>query len=146
MENIKNLKKEELVVIFNDQIKTFIKQIIKITETANDKNLDLSKIKYYKNSLKAGLVINKYTAIDMFSGYILSEENKDFTKKIGERDYNYFYNIKYEKDVENSLADMIQITRNIMNNLNDENKENIFGHLENLCLLTNLYTIKKIEG
>jgi hypothetical protein len=146
MENIKNLKKDEIAKMFNQQIKIFIKEIIKIMENANDKKLDINKIKYYKTNMKAGLAMNKYSGIDMFSGYILSDENKDFTSKIVERDYNYFYSMKYEKNVDNSMAEMIMITKNILNNLCDENKENIFGYLENLCTLSNIYAMKKIEG
>jgi len=146
MENIKNLKKDEIAKMFNEQIKIFIKEIIKIMENANDKKLDINKIKYYKTNMKAGLAMNKYSGIDMFSGYILSDENKDFTSKIVERDYNYFYSMTYEKEVDNSMAEMIIIIKNILNNLCDENKENIFGYLENLCTLSNIYAMKKIEG
>ena len=140
-----NLTCDNVVDLFNEQLKDFIEQIIVIIKFLNDdKTLSISLT--YNNYIKTAISCNKVSGIETFSGYIFSSENQDFTKKISERDINYFNNINFENQASNNLLDLIKIIRNIVPQLGNANQEKIFSYLDNLCTLSNIYTLKTITN
>lgn len=143
-QNIK-MKLSEYVTLFNEQLQEFIDQLNNIINHLNDeKTLSISST--YNNCIKAALYMKQDTCIEAYSGYILKPENKDFTTKIAERDLNYFNNIQFENQASNNLLDLIKIIRNVVPQLKNEDQEKIFGYLENLCTLSNLYALEKISS
>lgn len=139
------LSREEIVILFNDELITFISELLKIFNQIKDvPENSFNTIMTYKNLIESGIAINKEIGIEMFSVYIFSKENEDFSNKISCRDFDYFYNIEEDLKGENHLIELIMIIKNLFRELSEENKENIFGYLENLCILSNGYFIKKI--
>ena len=140
------LSRDEIITLFNDELITFISELLKIFNQIN-KNIpeeSFNTIITYKNLIETGIAINKEIGIEMFSVYIFSKANNEFSNKISARDYEYFYNIEEDLNGQNHLIELIMIIKNLFRELSSENQENIFGYLENLCVLSNGYFLKKI--
>jgi hypothetical protein len=150
MDEILSLSQLEIVTIFNDELKTFLTELLKIvnqlkniTDTDTD---NINKLLSYKNLIETGISANKEIAIDMFAGYIFSAGNEQFCEKISSKDYEFFYKMEEQIDKTNKLSEIIMIIKNLFIELSEVNKESIFGYLENLSTLSNIYAMKKIEN
>jgi len=145
MDQLVELNKVEIVKMFNDELITFISELLKIlNQIKNINNSEINTIMTYKNLIQTGIIINKEIGIEMFSGYIYAEGNEEFCEKISSKDYNFFYKIEENLDKTNQLAEIIFIIKNLFVQLSEQNKENIFGYLDNLSILSNVYFMKKI--
>ena len=147
MDELLKLSKIEIVQIFNDELMTFLSELLKIFNEINIKsNKDsINKLMSYKNLIETGILANKELAIEMFSGYIFKKENEDFCKKISEKDYEYFITNQNKLDNSNKFEDLIDIIKDLFLQLSEINKENIFGYLDNLSTLANIFVMKKIS-
>lgn len=143
MDELLKLSKSEIVSIFNDELKIFLSELLKIFEQINKDRVN--KLLSYKNLIETGIIANKELAIEMFSGYIFKKENEDFCKKISEKDYEYFIKNQDKLDKSNKFEDLIGIIKELFLQLSEMNRENIFGYLENLSTLANIFVMKKIS-
>ena len=151
MNELLQLSKIEIVKIFNDELMIFLSELLKIFNEVNKKNKDsinkdnVNILISYKNLIETGIVVNKEIAIEMFSGYIFKKENEDFYQKISEKDYEYFIQNKDKLDKSNKFENLISIIKDLFVQLSETNKESIFGYLENLSTLSNIFVMKKIS-
>jgi hypothetical protein len=148
MDELLALPRLEIVTIFNDELKTFLTELLKIVTTLKNgtDTDDINKLLSYKNLIETGISANKEVAIDMFAGYIFSAGNEKFCDKISSRDYDFFYKMEEQINKTNKLSEIIIIIKNLFIELSEVNKESIFGYLENLSTLSNIYAMKKIEN
>ena len=146
MDELLALPRLEIVTIFNDELNTFLTELLKIVNEIKIDTDNINKLLSYKNLIETGISANKEIAIDMFAGYIFSAGNENFCEKISSKDYEYFYKIEEQIDKTNKLSEIIMIIKNIFMKLSEVNKESIFGYLENLSTLSNIYAMKKIEN
>ena len=145
MDQLSELSTLEIVTLFNDELITFISELLKIfNQIKNVPKSSTNTIMTYKNLIQTGIKINKEIGIEMFSGYIYSKGNEDFCEKISSRDYEFFYKIDENLEENNQLAEIIIIIKNLFIELSEQNKENIFGYLDNLSVLSNVYFMKKM--
>jgi len=137
MDELLAVSQLEIVTIFNDELKTFLTELLKIvTKLKNTTDTDdMNKLLSYKNLIETGISANKEVAIDMFAGYIFSEGNEKFCEKISSRDYDFFYKMEEQINKTNKLSEIIMIIKNLFIELSEVNKESIFGYLENLSTL-----------
>ncbi len=151
MDELLKLSKIEIVKIFNDELMIFLSELLKIFNEVNKENKNsinkdnVNVLISYKNLIETGIVVNKEIAIEMFSGYIFKKENEDFYKKISEKDYEYFIKNKDKLDKTNKFENLISIIKDLFVQLSETNKESIFGYLENLSTLSNIFVMKKIS-
>lgn len=145
MDQLLALDKSDVIIIFNDELLTFLSELLKIFSQVKSNNDTTSELLNYKTLIESGISANKETGVEMFAGYIFSEGNDDFCKKIAERDYDYFYKLQDSIDKSNKFSKVIILIRNLFIQLSDTNKDNICGYLENLCTLANVYAMKKIK-
>jgi hypothetical protein len=94
--------------------------------------------------METGINSNKEIGVDMYAGYIFAKGNEEFSEKISARDYNFFYKMEEQIGKSNKFAEILIIVKNLFIQLSDSNKECIFGYLENLTLLANVYAMKKL--
>jgi len=145
MEQLLALNKSDIIIIFNDELLTFLSELLKIFSQVKSNNETTSELLNYKNLIESGISANLETGIEMFAGYIFSEGNDDFCKKIADRDYNYFFKLEESIDKSNKFSKILMLIKNLFIQLNDTNKDSICGYLENLCTLANVYAIKKLK-
>jgi hypothetical protein len=146
MDELLSLKRSEIVSIFNDELKTFLSELLKIVNNLKINNDKVEKLLSYKSLIETGIMANVEIAINMFTGYIFGKGNDDFCKKITERDYNFFLNMEEQIDKKNNLVDIIVIIKEIFLQLSENNRESIFGYLENLSTLGNIFVMKKLSN
>ena len=145
MEQLLALNKSDIIIIFNDELTTFLSELLKIFTQLKSNKETINQLLNYKNLIDSGISANIETGIEMFAGYIFSEGNDDFCQRISDRDYNFFYKLEESIDKSNKFSEVIMLIKNLFIQLNDTNKESIFGYLENLSTLANVYAIKKIK-
>ena len=145
MEQLLALNKSDVVIIFNDELLTFLSELLKIFSQVKSNNDTTSELLNYKTLIESGIAANKETGVEMFAGYIFSEGNDDFCKKIADRDYDFFYKLEENIDKSNKFSKVIMLIKNLFIQLSDTNKESICGYLENLCTLANVYAMKKLK-
>jgi len=115
MDELLAVSQLEIVTIFNDELKTFLTELLKIvTKLKNTTDTDdMNKLLSYKNLIETGISANKEVAIDMFAGYIFSEGNEKFCEKISSRDYDFFYKMEEQINKTNKLSEIIMIIKNL---------------------------------
>lgn len=144
MDELLKLTKTEIVTIFNDELNTFLTELLLIIKNVEVNDDNRSKLLSYKNLIDTGISTNKEIGIEMFSGYIFSNDN--FYEKISSRDYDFFYKMDEEIDKTNKFVEIIIIIKKLFIQLSETSKDNLFGYLENLSTLSNIYAMKKIEN
>jgi len=144
MDKLLELPKKDIIAIFNDELTTFLSELIKIFSALNKKD-NIAALVTYKTMIENGISINNEIAIEMFSSYIFGTGNEEFCSKISARDYSFFFNTSFVTDETNKLAEIITIIKSLFIELSEGNKENIFGYLENLSTLANIYTMKNLS-
>jgi hypothetical protein len=140
--DLDNYSKKDIINIFNSEIIVFITELLKIFKYYESNADTITELQYYKNLIETGISVNIESGVEMFSSYLLMEGNEDFLDKIKNKDYDYFYKMQIQDN--NNFSDIIKIIKKISLKLNEENKSNIFGYLENLSILSNIYVIKKM--
>ena len=145
MEQLLALNKSDVIIIFNDELTTFLSELLKIFTQLKSNKETTNQLLNYKNLIESGISANVETGVEMFAGYIFSEGNDDFCQRISNKDYNFFYKLEESIDKSNKFSEVIMLIKNLFIQLNDTNKESIFGYLENLCTLANVYAIKKMK-
>lgn len=144
MDELLKLTKTEIVTIFNDELNTFLTELLLIIKNVEVNDDNRSKLLSYKNLIDTGISTNKEIGIEMFSGYIFSNDN--LYDKISSRDYDFFYKMDEEIDKTNKFVEIIIIIKKLFIQLSETSKDNLFGYLENLSTLSNIYAMKKIEN
>jgi hypothetical protein len=144
MDQLMQLSKDEVVTLFNGELSTFLSELVKIFSKMTVDQVSFNQLLSYKSLIEAGINSNKEIGVDMFAGYIFSSSNDDFMEKISSRDYDFFYKMEEKIDSSNKFAEILLIIKHLFIQLSDTNKENIFGYLENLSLLANVYAMKKL--
>jgi hypothetical protein len=146
MDQLMELSNDEVVTLFNGELSTFLSELVKIISKMTVDQGSFNKLLSYKSLIETGISSNKVIGADMFAGYIFSSGNESFMEKISSRDYDFFYKMEEEISSSNKFAEVLLIIKHIFIQLSDSNKENIFGYLENLALLANVYAMKKLEN
>ena len=144
MDELLKSSRSEIVSLFNDELTTFLSELLKIFGNLDKEKAALNKLSTYKNLIHTGLYANKESGIEMFSGYILSKGNEEFSSRISNKDYEFFYELSSNTTTSNKFTDIIMIIKNLFIQLDINNKESIFGYLDNLCSLSNIYAMKKL--
>ena len=144
MDQLMSLSKDEVVSLFNSELTTFLSELVKILSKMNIDSSSYSKLLTYKSLIETGINSNRDIGADMFAGYIFAVGNETFVDKISSKDYNFFYKMEEEIDQSNKFAEVLLIVKHLFIKLSESNKENIFGYLENLVLLANVYVVKKM--
>ena len=144
MDQIMELSKDEIVSLFNSELATFLSELVKIFSKMTVESSNYSKLLSYKSLIETGISTNREVGIDMYAGYIFSSGNEGFNEKISSRDYNFFYKMEDDINESNKFAEILLIVKHLFIQLSELNKENIFGYLENLMLLANIYAVKKL--
>jgi len=139
-----SLSKDEVVSLFNSELTTFLSELVKILSKMNIDSSSYSQLLTYKSLIETGINSNRDIGADMFAGYIFAVGNETFVDKISSKDYNFFYKMEEEIDQSNKFAEVLLIVKHLFIQLSESNKENIFGYLENLVLLANVYVVKKM--
>jgi hypothetical protein len=146
MEQLMALSKDEVVSLFNSELTTFLSELVKIFSKMNIDSSSYSQLLSYKSLIETGINSNREIGADMFAGYIFAVENETFVDKISTKDYDFFYKMEEKIDKSNQFAEVLLIVKHLFIQLSESNKENIFGYLENLVLLANVYVVKKIKN
>jgi hypothetical protein len=144
MDQLMSLSKDEVVSLFNSELTTFLSELVKIFSKMNIESSSYSQLLTYKSLIETGINSNRDIGADMFAGYIFAVGNETFVDKISSKDYNFFYKMEEEIDQSNKFAEVLLIVKHLFIQLSESNKENIFGYLENLVLLANVYVVKKM--
>lgn len=144
MDQLMSLSKDEVVSLFNSELTTFLSELVKILSKMNIDSSSYSQLLTYKSLIETGINSNRDIGADMFAGYIFAVGNETFVDKISSKDYNFFYKMEEEIDQSNKFAEVLLIVKHLFIQLSESNKENIFGYLENLVLLANVYVVKKM--
>jgi len=139
-----SLSKDEVVSLFNSELTTFLSELVKIFSKMSVDSSSYSQLLSYKSLIETGINSNRDVSADMFAGYIFADGNETFAEKISSKDYNFFYQMEEKIDKSNKFAEVLLVVKHLFIQLSESNKENIFGYLENLVLLSNVYAIKKI--
>ena len=143
MDQLMELSKDEVVTLFNSELSTFLSELVKIFSKMSVDQGSFNQLLSYKSLIETGINSNKEIGADMFAGYIFSSSD-NFMEKISLRDYDFFYSMEEKIDSSNKFAEVLLIIKHLFIQLSDSNKENIFGYLENLALLANVYAMKKL--
>ncbi len=143
MDQLMELSKDEVVTLFNSELSTFLSELVKIFSKMSVDQGSFNQLLSYKSLIETGINSNKEIGADMFAGYIFSSSD-NFMEKISSRDYDFFYSMEEKIDSSNKFAEVLLIIKHLFIQLSDSNKENIFGYLENLALLANVYAMKKL--
>lgn len=143
MDQIMQLSKNEVVTLFNSELSTFLSELVKIFSLLSVEPSSFNQLLSYKSLIETGINSNKEIGADMFAGYIFSSSD-NFMEKISSRDYDFFYSMEEKIDSSNKFAEVLLIVKHLFIQLSESNKESIFGYLENLALLANVYAIKKL--
>jgi hypothetical protein len=144
MDQLMQLSKDEIVTLFNGELSTFLSELVKIFSNMTVEQGSFNQLLSYKSLIETGINSNKDIGADMFAGYIFSSGNDSFMEKISSRDYDFFYKMEEKIASTNKFAEVLLIVKRLFIQLTDTNKENIFGYLENLALLANVYAMKKL--
>ena len=144
MDQLMELSKDEVVSLFNSELTTFLSELVKIFSKISTDSSNFSQLLSYKSLIEVGISTNREVGIDMYAGYIFSSGNEGFNEKISSRDYDFFYKMEDKIDKSNKFAEILLIVKHLFIQLSESNKENIFGYLENLMLLANIYAVKKL--
>jgi hypothetical protein len=144
MDQLMQLSKDEVVSLFNGELSTFLSELVKIFSKMTVDQGSFNQLLSYKSLIETGINSNKEIGSDMFAGYIFSSGNDGFMEKISSRDYDFFYKMEEKIASTNKFAEVLLIVKHLFIQLSDTNKENIFGYLENLALLANVYAMKKL--
>jgi hypothetical protein len=142
MDELLELDKKTLASVFNSELSTFLKELEQIFKVESDCAESAAKIKAYKKKLNSGLMINATIGVEVFSNYILSEENSEFCNEIKTRNYDHFIHLSNKLDTSNPFLDIIVIIKDVFMKLHDDKKCSIFEYLENLCMVSNVYASK----
>jgi hypothetical protein len=145
MDQLMALSKDEVVSLFNGELSTFLSELVKIFSKMSVDSSSYSQLLAYKSLIETGIGSNREVGADMFAGYIFATGNETFGEKISSRDYNFFYQMEEKIDKSNKFAEVLLIVKHLFIQLSESNKENIFGYLENLVLLANVYAVKKLS-
>lgn len=144
MDQLMELSKDHVVSLFNSELTTFLSELVKIFSKMNVDTTCYSQLISYKSLMETGINSNRDIGVDMFAGYIFADGNEAFSEKISSRDYNFFYKMEEQIGKSNKFAEILLIVKNLFIQLSESNKESIFGYLENLTLLANVYAMKKL--
>lgn len=144
MDQLMELSRDEVVTLFNGELSTFLSELVKIFSKMQVDTKSYNQLLSYKSLIETGINSNKEIGVDMFAGYIFASENESFMEKISSRDYNFFYKMEETIGATNKFAEVLLIVKHLFIQLTETNKENIFGYLENLALLANVYAMKKL--
>jgi len=146
MDQLMELSKDEVVTLFNGELLTFLSELVKILSNMSVDSSSFNQLLSYKSLIETGINSNKDIGADMFAGYIFSPSSmsEGLVEKISSRDYDFFYKMEEKISSSNKFAEVLLIIKRLFIQLTDTNKENIFGYLENLALLANVYAMKKL--
>lgn len=141
-----SLASNELLPVFNDQLKEFLEQLQIISNDLTEKQLltkrSKANIEFYKNMVEKGLAINQEIVIETFGSFILTEQ--DFINHIINKDDAFFMNHDYSGTTDDTnIQELIMIVKDVWQYISNENKDIIFEYLQILCQLTVAYANKK---
>lgn len=144
-----NLNLNEISTIFNEQINEFLDQIQIIIDPLVEKNIldkrSKANVDFYKNLIQKCLSLNKEIVIESFGAFILRENI--IVSKIIEKDVDYFVNLDCSAICDDkNIIELINIIKNIIQFLSDDNKSICFEYLNNLCQITLSYVKKKYNN
>lgn len=130
VDNDKNL----LMIAFNDHFFEFVCDIESVFITD-------SSIKRVKSALMMIKKMNPSLIIKIWYNYIVL----NYEKEINENNVNFFIEKDYKKDLRHidssdNIMKHIDCLRDPIRNMGKENQDKSFKYIQNLCLLSKLYT------
>lgn len=145
MSDLMSMSINDITNIFNDELNTFLNQLIHIATQLNIDKKDFNKISLSRRTLEQGMSINKSICIDMYAAFLFAHGHENFIENIKNRKYDYFYNLMETEEIQEDFKELLSIISTVSYSLSDDLKNDIFGYLENISVLSNIYAIKKIK-
>jgi len=140
MKYIIHMNKSQVIDTFNKQFLEFITDIEKVFPDDND-------IKSTRKTINKALVVMPKTLIKLFDEHFISM----YSNEIESGDLNFFIDNDYRKkhgykeNDESFVLDKIDILRNPVRNMRDDEKLKVMQYMKNLKKLTDLYNQLKIK-
>lgn len=137
---------DTIVKTFNDEMITFLNQLMVIADQIEISKVNLSKVQFSKRTLVQAININSIICINLFAAFILNPEFSDFLEQVQAKNYKYFYALVDNDIVDVEFRDLLQIIKTVSMGIDEESMENIFGYIENVTVLANIYACKTIDS
>ena len=67
-------------------------------------------------------------------------------EQVQAKNYKYFYALVDNDIVDVEFRDLLQIIKTVSMGIDEESMENIFGYIENVTVLANIYACKTIDS
>ena len=145
MDALLNASIDELVGVFNDEMKVFLNQLITIGKQVKMQKSDFESVINSKKKLLQVLEVNNLICIDTYATFLLTDKYSDFFEHVQKRDHDYLYKLAMEEERNNEFQQLMVMIRMVSYNVDKETKNDVLGYVENLSILANVYAKKKLE-
>jgi len=81
----------------------------------------------------------------MYAFFLLKPEFETFLENVQKRNYEYFYLLADNDIIEPEFRELLSIIKTVSYGIDDETKNIIFGYIENITVLADIYAYKKME-
>ena len=146
MASLMSCEMKDIVTMFNDELQTFIIQLMHIAEQINMTKKEMSTILSSKRDLETGMKINQKLCIDLYAKFLFEDGHETFVENVKCRNYDYFYELVKKETIDDEFKELLQIVVTVSYNLDDDLKNDIFGYLENITDLAITYAAKLVEN
>jgi hypothetical protein len=135
----------EIISLFNDEITTFVDQLMNISTQISLTPEELVKINKSKKDLDTGMRINLKLCIELYTVFLFKPEHDQFVESVKNRNYDYFYKLVAQEDIDDEFKELLEIITTVSYNLDNEIRNDIFGYLENITDLALVYVAKTVK-
>jgi|SaaInlStandDraft_4_1057021.scaffolds.fasta_scaffold08018_2 hypothetical protein len=136
---------DTIVKTFNDELNTLLNQLMIIADQIEISKTDLCKVKASKKQLLDAIYINVNLCVNMYAFFLLKPEFETFLENVQKRNYEYFYLLADNDIIEPEFRELLSIIKTVSYGIDDETKNIIFGYIENITVLADIYAYKKME-
>jgi hypothetical protein len=137
---------DTIVKTFNDELNTFLNQLMLIADQITISKSNLSKVQISKRRLVQAMQINSVLCINLYATFLLNPEFEDFLPNVQSRNYEYFYILADNEKIEPQFKELLSIIKTVSYDIDDELKNIVFGYVENITILANIFACKKLEN
>ena len=142
MDELMNASSNEINMIFNDELVTFLCQLISVAKQMNMKKSEFIKVETSKTKLVQSIEINKSLCINLYATFLLDPKFESFLTNIQQRNYKYFYDLTESETFDDDFKDLMIIIKSVSYDVSNEIKDDIFGYVENLTILASVFAMK----
>ena len=80
----------------------------------------------------------------MYATFLIDPDYADFLPNVQNKNYQYFYDLAESEEIDPEFRELMQIIKKVSYDVNDELKADVFGYMENITILANIYAGKKL--